>query len=223
MNEKPKSRVWMWILGGCLVLVVVVAGVLVGVFFWGRQTLTTMVEEQTKPEVRETRAKETLGATALPPGYRAGINVSMGIVRSLRLGDSADGTSVEKRGFVYHEFLRASESEMDDFLAGKSNILDEMGTRVRADERLRDAIIEVNGKQIHYYVQRGEITDSDAAMPALITVMTFQCAGEDRERWGIWFQKEAAATPTAQVDVDGSVGDEKAIRAFVGHFNVCRK
>jgi len=222
MNHKPKSRVWIWVLRGCLVLVVGVVVVLFGAFYWGREKLTTMVEEQSRPELRETRAKEMLGATALPPGYRAGISVSLDIVRGVRLGDSADGTSVDKRGFVYQETLSRLTSKLDEFLAGKSNLLEDMGTRIRADQRLRDATIEVNGHKIHYYVLHGEITDSDAAMPALMTVMTFQCPG-DRERWGVWFQKKDAATPAAQVDVDGSVGDEKAIRAFSGHFNVCPK
>lgn len=223
MNEKPKSRVWIWVVGGCLALVVGVVVVLFGALYWGREKLTSMAEEQTRPETRETRAKEMLGATELPPGYRAGVNVSLGIVRAVRLGDSADGTSVEKRGFVYQESLRTSTSKLDDFLKGKSNVFEEMGTRIRADERLRDATIEVNGQQVHYYVQHGEVTDLDVAMPALITLMTFQCPAGDRERWGVWFQKKDAATLATQLDVDGSVGDEKAIRSFLGHFNVCPK
>jgi len=148
--------------------------------------------------------------------------MSLGVVRTALLTDNADGTTYDKRGFVYNESFRTSTSKVENYLAGKGgNLLDEMEYRIRSDENLRDSTLEINGQNIHYYVRRGEIATSDIAMPALMTLMTIRCP-DDRERWAVWFQREPAATPTAQLDIAGSVGDEKAIKEFLGYLKVCQ-
>ena len=213
----------MWILGGCVVLVIGVAVIVGGAAWWAQRKIGTMVEQQTNPKFRDQNAKEMLGASTLPPGYFAGVNISVGIVRTARLTDKADADGFDKRGFVYNDSIRSSTSKVDDYLAGKSgNVLDDIGTRVRSDETLRDAVLDVNGQQVHYYVRRGEVSESNTAVPALLTLFTFKCP-DGRDRWAVWFQREDPATPTAEIDVAGSVGDEKAIRDFLSYFNVCRK
>lgn len=224
-EQKSSSRWVFWVLGGCLLIVVLgIAGV-VGVYYWGRNKITTMVEEQTKPEVRERKAKEMLGATELPPGYHAGVNISMGLVKTARLsdkpitGDSA--ATYTERGFVYIDSIRTETSKIDDFLNGKSgNVIEEIGVRVRADESLGDGTMEVNGQKLRYALRRGEFTESNEAVPGLMTIVAIGCP-DNRDRWAVWFQRVPPSTSTPDIPRAGSVADENAIREFFGHFHVC--
>lgn len=227
--QPPRSsgRWIFWVLGGCLIVVLLVVGGIAGVYYWGKNKLTTMVEEQTDPAKREERLKEMLGAQTLPPGYHAGVNVSLGLARTAWLSDvpvSGEEAHFRERGFVYNETIRAGEqeSEMEAFLAGKSgNVIEEMGVRLRSDELIDAGTLEVNGQRLQYFARRGEVTHDEQAIAGIYSVVTIRCA-DNRERWAVWFQRVPPSTPTAEIARPGSVIDESAIRAFFGHFRICR-
>jgi hypothetical protein len=217
-----KRPVWIWILGGCLLLVILGGVFVAGAVYWGGSKLMSMAEEQQDPETRAEKVREMLGASSLPPGYHAGFSVSLGVVRTARLADDPDDEQATRR-FVFNDSMRSSDSKLDDYLAGtRGNVFEEMGTRIRSDEQLRDGEMEVNGQKVRYTIRRGEFTHSEVATPGLMTVMRIGC-DDDRERWAVWAQRESPATPTPQIELDGSVADETAIRAFLSHFNVCRR
>ena len=70
----PRSSrpTWLfWVLGGCLLFVMLIVGSIVGVYYWTKSKLTAMVEEQSDPVQREQGLKAMLGAQTLPPGYHA--------------------------------------------------------------------------------------------------------------------------------------------------------
>lgn len=221
VQERSKRPVWIWILGGCLLLILIAVALAIGGIYWGSGKLATMAEEQSNPEVREQKAKEILHATSLPPGYHAGFSISLGIVRSARLADHPDGFAEATRGFAYNESIRGGESKVDAYVAGTAgNVLDEMGTRVRTDEVLLESTVEVDGRTVHYSVREGEVSEADEAIPALFTLMTIRC-DDDRERWGVWFQRVDSEAPATESDLEGTVGEPAAIRDFLGHFAVC--
>ncbi|MBW3564170.1 MAG: hypothetical protein KY459_05555 [Acidobacteria bacterium] len=221
VQERSKRPVWIWLLGGCLLLILLAVALVIGAMYWGSGKLASMVEEQSNPEMREQKAKEILGGTSLPPGYHAGFSISMGLVRSARVADHPDGFAEATRGFVYNESIRGGESKVDAYVAGTAgNVLDEMGTRIRTDELLLESTVEVDGRTVPYSVREGEISESDVALPALFTLMTIPC-DDDRERWGVWFQRRDSETTVTGSDLEGTVGDPDAISDLLGYFDVC--
>ena len=222
-----QSSSWVfWVLGGCLLFVILIAGGLAGVYFWTKSKLTTLVEEQTDPAKREQRLKTMLGAQTLPPGYHAGVNISLGLARSAWLSDKPmgdDNPRYDQRGFIFSESIRAGdeESEVEKFVAGKSgNVVEDMGTRIRSDETLGEGELDVNGQRLHYYSRRGEVSQEKQAVPGIYSIVTIRCS-DNRNRWGVWFQRLEPSIPTAEIARSGSVLDEGAIRGFFSHFRIC--
>ena len=215
-----------WVLGGCLLFVMLIVGSIVGVYYWTKSKLTAMVEEQTDPVKREEGLKAMLGAQTLPPGYHAGVNISLGLARSARLSDKPmgdDNPRYEQRGFIYCDSIRAGETEstIEKFVAGKSgNVINEMGIRLRSDESLGGGALEVNGQQLRWYARRGEVAEEEQAVPGLYSIVTIRCS-DGRDRWAVWFQRVDPSTPISDVARAGSVMDESAMRAFLSHFRIC--
>lgn len=224
---RPSQSRWIfWLLGGCLLLVIVTVVGIAGVYYWTKNKLTTMVEEQTDPAKREQNLKKMLGAQSLPPGYHAGVNISLGLARTGWLSDKPigdDNPRYDQRGFIFSESIRAGdeESDVEKFVAGKSgNVVEDMGTRLRSDETLGEGRLDVNGMQLHYYARRGEVVQEQQAVPALYSVATIGCP-DRRDRWAVWFQRVEPSVSTADIARPGSVIDESAIRAFYSHFRLC--
>jgi len=221
MPEPRKSNAAWWIAGGCLFALVVASGIAVGVFYWGTKKVTRMAEEAADPAVREREAKELLGATALPPGYHAGLAASVGIGEMVHLTDTPQTSSETKftdRGFVYFEHtFSPKQSRIGEYLAGaKGNTLEYVGTRLRTDEVLGNGLLNMDGQFVQYSARRGEFAVNDQAFPGFFTVFTVVCNNDDRERWAVWFEKAAAGAKS------GTVTDEGAMKAFFGHFSLCR-
>lgn len=224
---RPSQPRWLfWLLGGCLVIVVLgIAGV-VGVYYWGKNKLTAIVEEQTDPVKREQNLKKMLGAQTLPPGYHAGVGISLGLARMAWLSDKPmgdDNPRYDQRGFIFGESIRAGDepSVLENFLAGRSgNVVEQMGVRLRSDETLGEGELEVNGQRLHYHARRGEVSQEKQAVAGIYSVVTIHCS-DDRSRWAVWFQRVDPATPTAEIAKGGSVTDQSAIRALFSHFRIC--
>ena len=225
MPEPQKSRWVFWVLGGCLLIVGLGIAGIVGVYYWGKSKLTTLVEEQTDPMARERNAKAMLGAQTLPPGYHAGVSFSIGLAKTVRLSDNpvtANEPTFRDRGFVFNDSISAEKNDLDDFLSGtKGNLLDKMGVRLRSDEKLGDGTLSVNGQELHYYAHRGEVTLDEEVIPSLVSVITIGCP-DKRDRWAIWFQRVEPGTPTADVPRVGSVVAPEAIQDLFGHFRICQ-
>jgi hypothetical protein len=227
MSQSSQPRWLFWVLGGCLLVILLgVAGV-VGVYYWGKNRLTALVEEQTDPVKREQNFREMLGAQKLPPGYHAGVNISLGLARLAWLSDKPvgdDNPRYNERGFIFGDSMRAGdeETDMEKFLAGNSgNVIEKMGVRIRSDEILGAGALQVNGQQLQYYARRGEVAQEKQAVPGIYSVTTIRCS-DDRERWAVWFQRVPPATPTAEIPRAGSVVEESAIRDLFSHFRICR-
>ncbi|HEX6084224.1 MAG TPA: hypothetical protein VF266_06850 [Thermoanaerobaculia bacterium] len=140
---RPAQSRWIfWVLGGCLLFVILIVSGIAGVYYWTKSRFTAMVEEQTDPLQREQNLKKMLGAQTLPPGYHAGVNISLGLARGAWLSDKPmgdDNPRYDQRGFIFNESIRAGETEsaVEKFVAGKSgNVVSEMGVRLRSDESL---------------------------------------------------------------------------------------
>jgi hypothetical protein len=220
--QKSSSRWIFWVLGGCLVVVGLGIAAVVGVYYWGKSKLTTIVEEQTDPAKRERRAKEILGATVLPPGYHAGVGVSIGLARIVWLSDRPpfdEGPRYDRRGFIYNESIRGGTgpSELEQFLAGdRGTVFDEMGVRLRADQRLGESEGAVNGQRLRSYALRGAVTHDDEHVVEGIYSVTLVRCSDDRERWAVWFESLEPSAELPELNVHNTV------EPLFAHFRLCR-
>jgi len=217
-QPRTSSAGWLlWLFGGCLLIVILIVAGVVGFFWWGKNKLTNIVEEQRDPVKREMRAKEMLGASALPPGYYAGMSINVGLAGTTSLSDmpmSGEQQQYGERGFIFNDSIRAGEGKAEQFVKGQSgNTLDDSGVHLRSDEVLGDGTLEVNNQKLQWFARRGEVTHSDQAVPGQYSVILIRCS-DDRERWAVWFQKLPSESPAPVTEGEG-------IREFFSHFHIC--
>ncbi len=215
---RTSSAGWLlWLLGGCLLIVILIVAGIVGFAWWGKNKLTNIVEEQRDPVKREMRAKDILGATALPPGYHAGMSINVGLASTTSLSDtpmSGDDMTYGERGFIFNDSIRAGEAKAETFAKGQGgNVLDDSGVRLRSDEVLGDGTLEVNNQKLQWSARRGEVTHSNQAIAGEYSIVIIQCS-DDRERWAVWFQKQPSESPAPVTEAEG-------IREFFSHFHIC--
>ena len=71
MRQDGKASVWMYVLGGCAVLVVLVVAAVVGIGYFGYKSVQEVQEIMTDPVARTDKTLQLLGAETLPAGYNA--------------------------------------------------------------------------------------------------------------------------------------------------------
>ena len=215
---RTSSAGWLlWLVGGCLLIVIVVVAGVVGFLWWGKTKLTNIVEDQRDPVKREMRAKEMLGASALPPGYHAGMSINVGLAGTTSLSDmpmSGEDMQYDERGFIFNDSIRAGEPKAERFARNEGgNSLDDSGVRLRSDEVLDGGTLEVNNQKLTWSARRGEVTHSGQAIPGQYSIILIRCS-DDRERWAVWFQKMPSENPAPVTEAAG-------IRDFFSNFHIC--
>jgi hypothetical protein len=235
-GEKKTTSPWVYVGIGCGVLlvlgVVALAAIGYGAFRWGKQ-----VEKDIKdPATRTAKVKAVLGADTLPDGYHAVMGMSIPLVMEMAIltdrEPDADGRvrGHNERGFMYFRFLSggSNEKELRDYFEGKTNddsVLrrNHVNIRVGGQQVIRRGVVETNGYPVMYLAQRGDMQMNEARSEGVHSLLLVDCPQDARMRMGIWFGPDPdPQAPVATANFEGTPADEKALRAFLGHFHLCR-
>ncbi len=221
---------WGWFLGGCLVTIIALGLVVCGagfmVFKWGQQ----IGKEMKDPATRTERAKEILGAQAIPDGYHSMVALTVPYIADIVvLTDRPPDAKGEIAGFGTHGliFLRSiriggNAQELEDFFTGKTDdaeVLRRNRINVGKGEVLDRGVLEncAGAPRLLYLVKRGSVTMEQHVSEGLMSLVLPKCSGSDaRQRLAIWFCPDPAGD-----DRTGSCGDPAAVREFMNHFRLC--
>lgn len=242
MNAKRQTSPWIYIGCGCAVLIGLIAVAMVGAGYLGFAKFKGYIEEMEDPAAREARARDILGAETLPAGYQA--EMFFGIPLLLDLVVLSGGEAVfeaipghesvlddegVRRIFFYLRLRRWNEerAELERFFDGTTDRLDRIGNadsgfRLRSRETIGRGAFELPPQQLRYVAQRGELRTQDEDNEGIYAALLIDCPGDNEMRFALWFLPEdeppAEATPAA---LAGTPADEDALRAFMGHFQLC--
>jgi hypothetical protein len=228
-----KTSPWAWLLGGCLVVVVVGVAGLAVLWNYGKRRLAVAAESLTNPALRAEKAKRMLGAERLPEGYYAdSTTFELPLLTHVLLSDRAPDAKgmvvgFDKSGFDFTESAyTASSKGMEGFFDGGAGapaaVETPVGIRLRARETLGKGTLELGSQKIRYRIVRGRVEQGRSESEGLLTLMWIDCPGRKRERTAVWFGPEAASpSEGGEAGLVGTVGDPRGIRELMAHFNLC--
>ena len=156
-------------------------------------------------------------------------------------GNTSDNTSgnnenepdidFDERGFMFMNMygMRGNKAKMERYLRGEAPRPEDSGwsqssVNFDAKENVRRGTLTVNGTEILYSANRGEINRKEGRDEDGLVTMVMPKCGDTRLRFGMWFGPDPAPeTPVAEADFTGTNADPAAIQAFLGHFKLCGK
>ena len=227
-------------LAGCGALTMLaVLAVGAGAYFWKRKIAESkrendamMEEQRTNPALRAAKASEILHAEQLPDGYYASFFISMPKAEGVMLVDHPPGPAGELSGFAERAFVYTRtwfhgvpDSGIRAFVVGDKD--DPSGVRVGpfgigTNAIIRRGMLNLVGGTILYCAQRGELSDDSNHRLGLQVVTLIDCPEDSNLRTALWFGPDPSpGTPVAQLDLTGTVADEKELRIFLSNFRVC--
>jgi len=138
--------------------------------------------------------------------------------------------SFDHRGFLYFKYLnmRPKDQELRDYFEGKSDddsVLqrNQINVHVRAKETIRRGVIKMEGQSLMYLAQRGALDFGHGRSDGVNALILVDCPEDTRMRMAVWFGPDPDPNaPVASANFAGSPADESALRAFMGHFALCR-
>ena len=229
MAEK-KTSPWVWVLTGCVGVVLIGVIGIVAVGFMGYRWASKVSEELRDPVARAGKVQEILGAEEIPDGYHAvaGFSVpflmEIAVLSDIDPGPNMDDQGFDKRGFIYVKMLSFGEQdqELKDYFDGKTDdvsVLRSNNINIDTDEILRRGTIEEETRTIRYVVQRGSLGMHGSHIDGLTSLMMVECPNDRKSRMAIWF--EAVEQREDWQNLAGTPGDELVMSTFMSRFDVC--
>lgn len=137
----------------------------------------------------------------------------------------------KERGFMYMNMfgMRGNKDKMERYLRGEAPRPEDSGwsqssVNFDAKENVRRGTITINGTEVLYSANRGEVNRKDGPDEDGLVTMVMPKCGDKRLRFGMWFGPDPSpGTPVAEADFTGTNADPEAIQAFLGHFRLCGK
>ncbi len=224
---------WVYVLLGCLGLLVLGAVVVGGLVFFGVRTAQNIAEDNEDPERRRDRALEILGAGEAPGGYHAVTVVSVPFVLDMAIfSDLAPGAEpwageFGERGFYYVQALWGGE-DLRAFFDGETTeaaALRDMGLELDLEENLGRGDLDREDVAVRWADFRGStMFGAGEEIGEFVTLIEFDCPEDERMRMGIWFgpaeeSEEADATQNDEA-ADSAPGSE-ALAAFLEPIRPC--
>jgi len=234
MNGAPKKKTspWVYVAIGCGGIVVLALLAIGGIAVFAYRKGKQMEAEMKDPVARAAKVREVLGGD-MPPGYHPVFSMSIPLVMDMAmLGDQPPDEKGQpnKRmdgGFMYISSI-AMGSQQDELKRYFEGTLDDPEALRRANihvdsqETIRRGSIDIPGQQTLYLAQRGTFAMNQTSSQGLTSLILVDCPQDGRQRLGIWFGPDPAPDKAVEsVDWSGSVADEAAMRAFMGHFQLC--
>ena len=224
---------WVYVLLGCLGLLVLIGVVVGGLVFFGVRTARNVAADNEDPERRRDRALEILGAEVAPGGYHAAAVISVPFVLDMAvLSDLAPGAEpwageFGERGFYYVQALWGGD-DLRAFFDGETSeavVLRDMGLELDLEENLERGELRREDVAVRWATFRGStMFGPGEQIGESVTLIEFGCATDERMRMGIWFgpsSDEAGLEPPPDDELVGMVADGQAIEAFLEPIRPC--
>lgn len=240
MRQDGKGSVWMYVLGGCVVLVLLVVIAVVAIGYFGYQTAKEMKEVMTDPVARTDKALDILGGESLPGGYNAMFAMTIPVINIdiLALTDKMpdeDGSLDEfgESGFLYIKTFKDSRDDavMDDIFEGRKTMKDLFqNTEVngpifwaKGGEELGRGKIERDDMFYRHISRTGRIMMEDGrVIDGISTLIMMECPDDEKLRLGAWFSSDQPEMGAEVPVLEGTIADEIVIRDFMSHVHPCR-
>jgi hypothetical protein len=137
----------------------------------------------------------------------------------------------KNRGFMYMNMrqMRDNRAKMERYLRGEAPRPEDSGwsqsnVNFDAKENVRRGTVTVNGTEVLYSANRGEIDRKNGPDKSGLVTMVMPRCSDNRLRFAMWFGPDPApGTPVAEADFAGTNADPAAIQEFLGHFKLCGK
>lgn len=232
MVESRQRSPWLYVLLGCLGVVVLIVLVVGALIFFGVRTARQIAADNEDPERRQDRALEILGAERAPAGYHAAGVFSIPFVMDLAvLTDEAPGAEpwageFGQRGFYYIR-TRWKVEDPSAFFDGESTepqALQDMGLALDIEENLERGELNRDDVLARWATFRGStMFDQGEQFGELLTLIEFDCPQDERMRMGIWFGPREEPDPESPADGEpaGAVADNQAIATFLEPIRPC--
>ncbi len=230
---RKRRSPWLYVGIGCAaVLLLAVIGVAT-VGYLGYRKAKQMAAEMTDPTARTAKVKAVLGCDTLPPGYNAVFAISIPMLMDMALitdqVPDAQGRThgTAKLGLMYMNVLSQAQQQKDlrEFFEGRkaeADLLRQQGIRIDGRQVLRRGTVEVNGQNLAYVAQRGDVDMKGTRFSGLTTLFLVDCHADQRMRLGVWFGRDPAPGQSPETaDFSGTPADEGSLRDLVGHFKLC--
>lgn len=224
---------WLYALFGCLGLVAVIVVVIAVLAFVGVRTARNIAADNEDPERRGQRALEILGAAEAPGGYHAVAVVSvpfvidMAILSDLPAGDEPWAGEFGERGFYYVQALWGGD-DLRAFFDGETSeaaTLRDMGLELDLEEHLERGDLDRRDVTTRWATFRGStMFGPGEQIGELVTLIEFDCPGDERMRMGIWFgpaMETGGEDETQDGDATDSIPGSDAIAAFLEPIHPC--
>src|SRR6185436_17519625 len=112
-----KTPAWVWIAVGCSIPVVILILLFGGTLFFGYRMAKQIAQDT--PEQRAERAKDFLGATAIPDGYYPALSISVPFLFEMTMlsdrpfdalkDKNQHGPAFHERGLIYVKSIRGND------------------------------------------------------------------------------------------------------------------
>jgi hypothetical protein len=234
--QRQQTSPWAYIGCGCGLLVVLIVAGVAALTFFGYRKGKEFEESFKDPAKRAAKTREILPYDQLPAGYYPLGGFSIPMVMEMAMfsdhepapGEGREGANnFKERGFIYMVFRhwRGQKGDLRDYLEGKGKKPDWMNrsdTDLEHREILGRGHLQVNGQDMLYVSARGNDEHRGRKTNGLVTFMTLDCPGDNRQRLGLLFGPDPGpGQPADTLNLAGTNADPQVVKEFVGHFRFC--
>ena len=242
MAQTSKNTWWITLGCGCVALVLFGIVAVGGLGWLGVSKVQGYVADLEDPVRRSERAREILGAEALPEGYNGAFFVEIPWVVTLaalsddpRLAEQLEeveelSISEPGRHFFFYTLYKVGDGHEEPRASrgrprtgdGQVNLQIEDLDLV-SDQLLDEGSFELGRQQIEYEAHVGaHIDDLGQRQPGIDSQMKIGCP-DGKHRVAVWFERRDP--PAEEADVPeisvGSPAERTALETFMGHFDLC--